>query len=90
VDLLTDAAESFLAGANLVQMCHEYDFAAWYCTSAKLGSNVAAAFNDLIERAMEVSACRGTGGVIGCSRVHRISMRPNQEEVFGSEARKCP
>ena len=52
-DMLTDAADSFLAGANMVAMCHEQKFASWYVTSAKSGSNVDDAFLDLVERAME-------------------------------------
>jgi len=51
--MLTDAADSFLAGANMVAMCHEQKFASWYVTSAKSGSNVDDAFLDLVERAME-------------------------------------
>lgn len=29
-DMLTDPADSFLAGANMVAMCHEQHFASWY------------------------------------------------------------
>lgn len=28
-DMLTDPADSFLAGANMVAMCHEQNFASW-------------------------------------------------------------
>ena len=51
--MLTDASESFLAGANMVKMCHEQNFSSWYVTSAKSGSNVEAAFLDLVERAVQ-------------------------------------
>jgi len=51
--MLTDAADSFVAGANMASMCHEQKFASWYVTSAKSGSNVETAFLDLVERAMD-------------------------------------
>jgi hypothetical protein len=51
-DLLTDASASFLAGANMVHMCHSQRFSSWYVTSALNGSNVINAFADLVERAM--------------------------------------
>lgn len=91
--MLTDPADSFLAGANMVAMCHEQHFASWcvadrddrsidavkasnptkhqpthkppiplhfilferYVTSARTGSNVEAAFLDLVERAVAFS-----------------------------------
>ncbi len=37
----------------MVSVCHKYNFASWYVTSAKSGSNVETAFMDLIRRALD-------------------------------------
>lgn len=51
--MLTDPADSFLAGANMVAMCHEQNFASW-CVRA----------HDMTDRSHEMEGAGERGFVV--------------------------
>jgi Ras-related protein Rab-32 len=53
-DLLTDVQQSFIAGAQMEKVCRDHNFAAWFVTSAKDGSNVDEAILKLVGEMGEV------------------------------------